>query len=97
LSFPFEGGAANFAYEAAGQRFGGPVGLDGLFRIGGQRLYGPSTAKGVWHDDKTFELEFQTLGNDDLEIATFTFDGTSVSGRVATLGSWVELNGEADE
>jgi CubicO group peptidase (beta-lactamase class C family) len=96
FSLTFENGEASYAYEVDGQRFGGPVGLDGLYRIGGHRLYGPSAAKGVWRDDKTFELEAQTLGNDDVGIATLTFDGTSVSGRVATLGSWVTLKGEAD-
>jgi CubicO group peptidase (beta-lactamase class C family) len=96
FSLTFENGAASYAYEVGGQRFGGPVGLDGLFRVGGHRLYGPSAAKGLWRDDKTFELEVQTPGNDDVGIATLTFDGTSLSGRVATLGSWVTLKGEAD-
>ena len=36
------------------------------------------------------------LGNDDVGVATLTFDGTSVSGRVAILGNWVTLKGEAD-
>jgi CubicO group peptidase (beta-lactamase class C family) len=96
FSLTFENGAASYAYEVGGQHFGGPVGLDGLFRVGGHRLYGPSAAKGLWRDDKTFELEVQTPGNDDVGIATLTFDGMSVSGRVATLGSWVTLKGEAD-
>jgi CubicO group peptidase (beta-lactamase class C family) len=96
FSLTFENGAASYAYEVGGQRFGGPVGLDGLFRVGGHRLYGPSAAKGIWRDDKTFELEVQTPGNDDVGVATLTFDGTSVSGRVAILGNWVTLKGEAD-
>jgi hypothetical protein len=96
FSLTFENGAASYAYEVGGQRFGGPVGLDGLFRVGGHRLYGPSAAKGVWRDDKTFELEVQTPGNDDVNIATLTFDGTSVSARVATLGTSIELKGETE-
>jgi CubicO group peptidase (beta-lactamase class C family) len=96
FSLTFENGAARYAYEVGGQRFGGPVGLDGLYRVGGRRLYGPSAAKGVWRDDKTFELEVQTLGNDDVGTATLTFDGTSLSGRVAVFGSWITLKGEAE-
>ncbi|HSS85238.1 MAG TPA: hypothetical protein VLL30_15860, partial [Reyranella sp.] len=96
FSLTFENGAASYAYEVGGQRFGGPVGLDGLFRVGGHRLYGPSAAKGMWRDDKTFELEAQTPGNDDVAIATLTFDGKIIRGRVAALGDWVELKGEAD-
>jgi CubicO group peptidase (beta-lactamase class C family) len=97
VAFTFENGAAAYAYEVDGQRFGGPVGLDGLFRVGGRRLYGPSAAKGMWRDDRTFDLEAQTLGNDDVGIATFIFDGRTVHGRVATLGNWIELKGETDE
>lgn len=96
FSLTFENGAARYAYEVGGQRFGGPVGLDGLFRVGGRRLYGPSAAKGLWRDDKTFELEVQTPGNDDVGVATLTFDGTSVSGRVAIFGTWISLKGDAD-
>jgi CubicO group peptidase (beta-lactamase class C family) len=96
FSLTFENGEASYAYEVDGQRFGGPVGLNGLYRIGGHRLYGPSAAKGVWRDDKTFELEVQTPGNDDVGVATMTFDGTSVSARMAALGTWIELKGEAD-
>lgn len=97
VSFTFDNGAASYVYEVGGQRFGGPVGLDGFFRVGGRMLYGPSAAKGLWRDDRTFDLEVQTLGNDDVGIATFLFDGRNVSGRVATFGTWFELKGEADE
>jgi CubicO group peptidase (beta-lactamase class C family) len=96
FSLTFENGDASFAFESGGQRFGGPIGLDGLYRVGGRRLYGSSAAKGLWRDDKTFELELQTPGNDDVDVATFTFDGKTLSGRVATLGTWITLKGEAD-
>lgn len=96
LSFTFEDGAAAYTYEIDGQRFGGPVGLDGLLRVGGRRHYGQSAAKGLWQDEKAFQLELQTLGNDDLNMATFTFDGNKISGRVSTSrrGSWVDLGGD---
>ena len=64
---------------------------------GGGRVFGISAAKGRWLDDKTLQLEVQTLGNDDAGMATFTFDGKSLSGRLATLGGFkAELQGEAD-
>ena len=99
LSLKFENGAATYAFGVNnGQQSGGPIGLDGLYSIGGHRLYGPSAAKGRWLDDKTFQLESLTLGNDDASIGTFTFDGRSLSGRLETLGGFkVDLKGEAGE
>jgi hypothetical protein len=97
LSFTFTKDGASYAYESNGQTFGGPVGLDGLFRVGGRRLYGPSAAKGYWRDDKTFVFEGQTLGNDDVSLATFTFDGNAITGRVSRFGTWIDVEGEAAE
>ena len=98
FSLTFGGDAAAYAYEADGQRFGGPIGLDGLYRVGGRRPFGPSAAKGVWLDERTFQLELQTLGNDDAAIAVATFDGKTVNLRIGTLGGLPsELSGETDE
>ena len=98
FSLTFESGAAAYAYEADGRLFGGPVGLDGLYRVGGRRPYGRSAAKGMWLDDRTFQLELQTLGNDDAAIAVATFDGRTVNLRAGTLGGRkLELTGEAEE
>jgi CubicO group peptidase (beta-lactamase class C family) len=97
LSFTFENGQATYAYEVGGQRFGGPIGLEGLYGVGGRRLYGPSAAKGKWLDDRTFQLEVETLGNDDAGIATFTFDDQVVSGRLETpIGFKFDFKGEAE-
>jgi CubicO group peptidase (beta-lactamase class C family) len=98
FSLTFDKDAAAYAYEFDGQRFGGPIGLDGLYAIGGRRLYGPSAAKGRWLDDKTFQLEFQTLGNDDAGTMTFTFDGKSLNVRLnALIGYKTDFQGEAEE
>ena len=65
--------------------------------VAGRRLYGPSAAKGKWLDDKTFQLELETLGNDDAGIVTFTFDDKIVSGRLETpFGFKVDFKGEAE-
>jgi len=98
FSFTFGKDDAAYAYEVGGKRYGGPIGLDGLYRVGGQRLYGPSAAKGLWLDDKTFQLEVQTVGNDDAAIVTFTFDGKGVNAHLATMGGYkVDFQGDADE
>jgi CubicO group peptidase (beta-lactamase class C family) len=98
LSFMFENDEASFTYDQDGQRWGGPIGLDGFYGIGGRRLYGKSAAKGRWLDDKTFQLEFQTLGNDDAALVPFVFDGKTISGHLQTLGGFkTELSGDVQE
>lgn len=98
FSLTFGGDAAAYAYETDGQRFGGPIGLDGLYRVGGRRPYGPSAAKGMWLDERTFHLEVQTLGNDDAAIAVAIFDGKTVNIRIGALGGpKSELSGDAEE
>jgi len=98
ISFSFEDDAASYTYDVGGKRYGGPIGLDGFYGIGGRRLYGKSAAKGHWLDDRTFQFEMQTLGNDDAAIVPFVFDGKKISGRLETLGGFkVELSGEAQE
>jgi hypothetical protein len=98
ISFMFENDEASFTFDQDGRRWGGPIGLDGFYGIGGRRLYGTSAAKGRWLDDKTFQLEFQTLGNDDAAIVPFVFDGKSLNAKLSTLGGFTtELHGEAEE
>jgi CubicO group peptidase (beta-lactamase class C family) len=97
FSLTFDGNAAAYTYEVDGERFGGPIGLDGLYRVGGHRQYGPSAAKGRWLDDRTFLLELQTVGNDDAAIAEATFVGKKIGIRGDTLGSQkLSLTGETD-
>jgi len=69
-----------------------------LRALGGRRPYGKSAAKGRWLDDKTFQLESLTVGNDDASIATFTFDDKSLSSRFESLGGFkADLKGETGE
>jgi CubicO group peptidase (beta-lactamase class C family) len=98
FSLAFDDGAASYAYAVDGERMGGPIGLDGLYRVGGRRLYGPNAAKGRWLDDETFQLELQTVGNDDAAIAEATFVGNDVGIRLDTLGGLTfSLTGERDK
>jgi CubicO group peptidase (beta-lactamase class C family) len=88
LSLTFGDGKASYAYESNGHRFGGPVGLDGLYAVGGHRLYGQSAAKGRWIDDKTFQLEVQTIGNDDPATIALTFEDRKVVVRATLLNGF---------
>jgi CubicO group peptidase (beta-lactamase class C family) len=98
MSFTFDHGGAEYALTIDGQRYGGPIGLDGFYAVGGRRLFGKSAAKGRWLDDKTFQLEMQTLGNDDAVVVPFVFDGKRLSGQFETFfGIKIEFQGEAQE
>jgi CubicO group peptidase (beta-lactamase class C family) len=98
FSLTFKNGAASYAYESDRRNFGGPIGLDGLYAVGGRRLYGQSAAKGRWIDDKTFQLEVLTVGNDDAGTFAFTLDGKDVAVHGALLvGFEVDLKGAQDE
>lgn len=98
FSLTFENGAAAYAYEFDGQRFGGPIGLEGLYGIGGRRLYGQSAAKGRWLDERTFQLEVLTPGNDDAAMATLAFEGESVTiGFDSLFGIKAEIKGTASQ
>jgi CubicO group peptidase (beta-lactamase class C family) len=98
ISFTFGQGGAEYALTVDGQRYGGPIGLNGFYAVGGRRLFGKSAAKGRWLDDKTFQLEMQTLGNDDAVVVPFVFDGKRLSGRLETFfGIKIDFQGEAED
>ena len=79
--------------------FGGPIGFDGHYRVGGRMPYGPSAARAAWRaDGKTLVLETQTLGNDDAARVTHVFDGDAVEISLeAALGFNQKLQGQADK
>ena len=80
-------------------RFGGPIGFDGHYRIGGRMPYGPSACRGGWQDDgRTLVFETQTLGNDDVVRATHVFTGRTIDITFETAGGFqTRLRGEMDE
>jgi hypothetical protein len=75
-SFEFVSGPSPSATTS--YRNGGPIGLDGTYRIGGRARFGVNAAKGSWQNEKTFVLQLQTLGNDDARQFTLTFEGSKV-------------------
>ena len=80
-------------------RFGGPIGFDGHYRVGGRLLYGPSASRGAWQaDGKTLILEIQTLGNDDVVRATHVFGNRTIDITFeAANGFRTQMRGESDE
>jgi CubicO group peptidase (beta-lactamase class C family) len=70
-------------------RFGGPIGFNGRFAVGGRLPYGPSAARGAWSaDGGSFVLEVQALGNDDVARATFVFGDKTVELGVEWAGGF---------
>jgi CubicO group peptidase (beta-lactamase class C family) len=80
-------------------RFGGPVGFDGRFAVGGRMLYGPSAARGAWSADGTsLVLEVQTLGNDDAAWVTHLFGDRTIELDIEWAnGRRMKLQGRAED
>ncbi len=80
-------------------RFGGPIGFDGRFAIGGRMPTGPSAARGTWSADGTsLVLEVQTLGNDDVARVTHVFGDKTVELSIEWAGGFkVKVQGQAED
>ena len=81
-------------------RYGGPIGFDGYYRIGGRLPFGPSAARGTWLADGTsLVTEVQTPGNDDTARVTHLFNGTTVELEFESAGGYpkMKLHGQADD
>jgi hypothetical protein len=83
---------------AAVGRFGGPIGFDGRFAVGGRLPYGPSAARGAWSADGTsLVLEIQTLGNDDVGRVTHVFGDKTIELSIEWANGFrAKLEGRAD-
>jgi len=79
--------------------FGGPIGFDGHFRVGGRTPSGLSAARGTWSADGTsLVLELQSLGNDDAARVTLVFGDRTVDVSVDYAGGFkAKLQGRADD
>jgi hypothetical protein len=80
-------------------RFGGPIGFDGRFAVGGRMPYGPSAARGAWSADGTsFVLEVQALGNDDVALVTHVFGDRTVELVVESANGFrAKLQGRTED
>ncbi|MDI1287352.1 MAG: serine hydrolase [Reyranella sp.] len=107
LTLKFDGLQGSFEYEIGDRqtvappgRYGGPIGLDGHYRIGGRLIFGPSAARGGWlADGTTLVTEVQTLGNDDASRLTYAFSGKTVELDIEWAAGYprMKLRGQADD
>jgi CubicO group peptidase (beta-lactamase class C family) len=105
LKLKLDGAEPSFEYESEGgpatpaARFGGPIGFDGYYRIGGRQRYGLSAARARWlPDGKTLVLETQTLGSDDAARVSLEFDDKTVDVKFeAAFGYKATLTGRTDD
>ena len=80
-------------------RFGGPIGFDGRFAVGGRLPYGPSAARGAWSaDGGSLVLQVQTLGNDDVARVTHVFGDKTIEVSIEGAdGFRAKLQGRAQD
>lgn len=105
ITFKLDTPEPSFEYDAEGTpaapaaRFGGPIGFDGYYRVGGRMRYGLSAARAQWlKNGTTLVLESQTLGNDDAARATLEFGDNTVEVNVElAFGFKVALTGRTDD
>jgi CubicO group peptidase (beta-lactamase class C family) len=76
-----------------------PVGLDGVYRAGGDEGGLPSLARGQWEDDQTFVVEYDTLPSLEHYTIQLTFEGECVvfSLQERVYGRSLTLEGFAQE
>ena len=96
-SFEFE--AETGPPGAPAQRFGGPIGFDGHYRVGGRMPSGPSAVRGTWLPDGTsLLLEVQTLGNNDAARVTHVFGDKTIEVTYESAGGFnATLRARADD
>jgi CubicO group peptidase (beta-lactamase class C family) len=99
VSLNLTGPDPSYAYELAtrpAERFHGPIGVDGRYRMGAPDVEGMITAaKGAWSYDQSFVVQFEELGADNLRQAIFSFQAKTVDLIFKPeSGSAVELRGE---
>ena len=80
-------------------RFGGPVGFDGRFAVGGRMPTGPSAARGAWlADGASFVLEVQTLGSDNVARVTHVFGDKTIELSIEwASGFRTKVQGRAED
>jgi hypothetical protein len=57
--------------------------LDGIYRVN-SNMIGMEAARGVWQDEKTLVLDFESLSGQGATISTFTFTGDTVVVSIAS-------------
>ncbi len=80
-------------------RFGGPIGFDGRYALGGRTPNGVSAARGTWSADGTsLVLEAQTPGNDDATRVTHVFGDKTIELTIERAsGFTTKVQGRAED
>jgi hypothetical protein len=79
------------------ERFSGPIGLEGVFRVSPPASYGIDAVKGRWLNEHTFAVERRILGHGETQTWVLTFDGKKIAVSVgSTDGFNAELHGEQE-
>ena len=84
--------------RAAGapRRLGGPIGLDGLFRVQDDETGLPMAVKGRWLNDHVFELVSRSITEGLVTTATHDFRGREVDLSISSNGGFnARLTGQA--
>ncbi len=106
LVLRLDGPQPSYEYELDGGppnapvgRFGGPIGVDGRFAVGGRMPYGPSAARGAWSaDGASFVLEVQALGNDDVARVTHVFGDKTIELSIESANGFrAKAQGQAED
>ncbi|HUN47164.1 MAG TPA: serine hydrolase [Stellaceae bacterium] len=84
--------------DASPTRYGGALGLDGVFRRSILPAGEIQVARGRWLSERRFLLERRILGHGETDSLTFTFEGNRVEAVYEnTDGFKAELHGEAKD
>ncbi|WP_426437782.1 serine hydrolase domain-containing protein [Bradyrhizobium genosp. P] len=76
-------------------KLAGPIGLDGLYRLGPPTPLGVLALKGAWQDSRTFAVDLRLVGGDTDRKWLLSFDGAKASLRGKDrLGGDVQVDGE---
>jgi CubicO group peptidase (beta-lactamase class C family) len=106
LTLKLDDAQPSYEYELGGGppnaplgRFGGPIGFDGRFAVGGRMPYGPSAARGAWSaDGASFVLEVQALGNDDVARVTHVFGDKTIELSIESASGFrAKAQGRAED
>jgi CubicO group peptidase (beta-lactamase class C family) len=106
VTFRLDDAEPSFEYEVdrgpdgtPAARYGGPIGFDGRYRVGGRQRYGLSAARATWLDDgTTLVLEAQTLGDDNAGRATHLFGDKTVEVKFESANGFrATLTGRTDD
>ncbi|HEU5299278.1 MAG TPA: serine hydrolase [bacterium] len=85
----------HFRFAEDGRAVSWPVGLDGIHRFSPGEYGLPLGLRGVWTDESTFAVEYDSIGNNDHMFMRMRFEGDRVVVAVRDASGGMDLAGEA--